>query len=509
MLESLNSNTLEYIKLTPEEMEKRGILGRLQGIIADTKNPTRNGRKYGRELWENVFNNPIMQEKIKNHCCFGELNHPADREETDLTKVAICLAEQPKVGKDGNLYGVFDIINSPNGAILKTLCDYGCNIGISSRGTGDVITDDEGNDIVDPETYECECFDAVLIPAVESARLQYVTESLGNKKTMKQALLEDYNNATPEGKSIIKETLNNLNIDINASDSDNNKEVLTEDVKKEEAKDNGSEVIKVLQEAVKGKSNLEKEVKSLQEKLAVSNAKVDELKEELDRSKSTTIRLSETSLKTKELTKRISELETSEGELKRMNEALKKRVSGLRESKFNESKKLREEFDRKENEKINKLQESLENQKNAYEKQISELKEELAKAKQLTESRDKTTSKEITESKKLAESYKNLAQDIAEKYISMRAKNLGVTPNEIKNRLSESYTTEDIDQVCEDLRAYSIRISKLPFNVEKGVKMKVTESQDQPIKKLGIKKGFVNDDDLVDEELINWAGLKK
>ena len=48
MLESFKGNTLEYQKLTEEEMQQRGILGRLVGVIADSKNPTRNGRLYGR-----------------------------------------------------------------------------------------------------------------------------------------------------------------------------------------------------------------------------------------------------------------------------------------------------------------------------------------------------------------------------------------------------------------------------------------------------------------------------
>ena len=508
MLESLNTNTFEYIKLSPEEMKKRGILGRLQGVIADTKNPTRNGRTYGKALWENVFENPIMQEKIKNRCCFGELNHPEERTETDLTKVAICLAEQPKLGKDGNLYGIFDILPTPNGNILKTLCDYGCNIGISSRGTGDVIEDENGNEIVDPDTYECECFDAVLIPAVETARLNYVTESLNTKKTLKQALLEDLNKAEPDKRVIMEETLKNLNIDINTDNSDNNKQVLKED-KKKEANNDGSEVIKVLQEAVKGKSNLEKEVKSLQEKLAVSNAKVDELKEELERAKSTSIRLSDSSLKTKELTKKVSSLEETIKEQKRVNESLKKRISDLRGSKFNEGKKLQEELTRKKEEtdkEVKKLQEQLEAQKNAYEKQISKLNENLKK---VNEGQVKDLNKKLTESQKTSEKYQRLAQDIADKYIAMRAKNLGVTPNEIINRLNESYTTDDIDKVCEDLRNYSIRISKLPFNVEKGVKMRVTESQEQKIKSLGFKGNSVNEDDLVDDTLIELAGLTK
>lgn len=50
MLESVNTNLFEYQKLSPEEQEKRHILGRLTGVIADLKNPTRNGRLYNEEL---------------------------------------------------------------------------------------------------------------------------------------------------------------------------------------------------------------------------------------------------------------------------------------------------------------------------------------------------------------------------------------------------------------------------------------------------------------------------
>jgi hypothetical protein len=87
MLESLNKNeAFEYKKLSPEEMKARGILGQLVGPCADFINPTRNGRGYGEELWEKVFDNPIVNEKIDNKCFFGELGHPAEREE-DVRRV--------------------------------------------------------------------------------------------------------------------------------------------------------------------------------------------------------------------------------------------------------------------------------------------------------------------------------------------------------------------------------------------------------------------------------------
>ena len=217
MLESFNTDKFEYKRLSSEEQEKRGILGRLFGKIADTKNPTRNGRKYSNQLWENVFDDPIMQEKIDNHLLLGELGHPEDREEIDISKAAICMSERPKKGKDGFLYGVFDILNTPNGKILKSLCDYGCNVAISSRGSGDVIYDDNGDEAVDPDTYVCETFDIVLVPGVEQARLQYVNEALDTKKrnkTLRQKLTEDIDKASAEDKKIMEETLKDLDINL-------------------------------------------------------------------------------------------------------------------------------------------------------------------------------------------------------------------------------------------------------------------------------------------------------
>lgn len=229
MIERLKKNEkFEYQKFTPEEMKAKGILGRLVGPCADFINPTRNGRKYNEKLWENVFANPIMQEKIKNGVCFGELGHPADRTETDMEKIAVCLREQPKKNSKGQLCAVFDILDTPNGRILKTLCDYGSTIGVSSRGTGDLITDEDGSEMVDPDTYECEAWDIVLVPAVETARLQYVTESLHSKTTLTEALINNIDSATDEEKEIMKETLDKLNISL-TEDKEEIKDIYKDD----------------------------------------------------------------------------------------------------------------------------------------------------------------------------------------------------------------------------------------------------------------------------------------
>lgn len=229
---------LNVCPLTEEEKQKRGILGRLFGPIATSLERTRNGRKYNKELWERALNDELFNEKIANKCLFLELGHPVDREEVDMTKVCACIPEMPKI-IDGDLCAYVDILDTPNGKILKTLCDYGFVPGISSRGSGDVLA----NDDVDPETFFLETFDIVNIPAVKKARLS-VCESLNasKSKSLKQALTESMNTASQEDQAIMKEALDKLNIEVEdeatelakaddipwASDAFEDAEVLTE-----------------------------------------------------------------------------------------------------------------------------------------------------------------------------------------------------------------------------------------------------------------------------------------
>lgn len=641
MLENLISNQFKYKKLTEAEQQTRGILGRLVGPIADTVNPTRNGRKYSPKLWENVFENPIMKEKIANRCCFGELNHPADRTEIDVEKVAICLAEQPKKGKDGLLYGVFDILNTPNGKILKALCDYGCNIGISSRGQGDLITDECGDEAVDPDTYDCECFDAVLIPGVESARLKYVTENLDtHKKSLKDMLTESVNSATDDAKVIMKETLKELNLDIGEAkkvedeediideveesdiiddevevkaeekvdtdteqeveaqetaetDEKDNTEIEVVDAEKEEVEDSDadeeddeeddeeeitdeeifldflannfeedkikkvckildieiegeeaeddeeevtdedkdsdadvketsdedindkekseqseeelkeaiddgtSSLIISLKEALKSKSDLENIVKSLQEKLAVSDAKVDGLNEDCERYKSAIARLSTLAKSTNDLKQNVSALEESLTEKESIIKSQKTRIARLVEArKANITEKANSE---------EILNESLSKNKQNYEAKINTLNEQLAtktkesedkdtKISQLTESIEKTSS--------IKESYRKLANKAVNKYIDVKADMLGLVAKDIKRKLGESYTLEDVDQVCEDLKSYQLNVSKLPFSIDRQVSVRVNESAKRPNV---MSKSFEDDD--VDSGLIKLANF--
>lgn len=536
MLEAFNGK-LTYDKLSKDEMANRGILGRLNGVIADGNTPTRNGRKYSTKLWENVFENPIVREAIDNRLCLGELGHPTGRTETDIEKVCICLNGYPKLAQDGKLYGNFDILDTPNGRILNTLCNYGANIGVSSRGEGDLYTDDYGDECVDEDTYQFECFDAVLIPAVESARMNYMTESLSNKKSLTEALTKELDKANEKDKRIMTETLHNLGLLENKveetykvkrtndsfiiTDQDGNflkefkdEESATdyaneleygedngpEDVTSDEPLDipeteidNDESMMEELQEALAAKDDLEKQLIEVRKQLSVSNAKERSYEDKINKLERSVRRLSEN-------TQKVSGLETR---VTQLSEALEKSTKEIANYKANSV---------KEKEVKGNLTESLTNTRNelkslkkeisSKDKYIGTLEEELENVKDSNESEAKLLAEQLDKQRKATKKYKEISSICVEKYIGTKAQMIGVSPEEIKNQLPTSYNFNDIDKICEGLRQYRTNISKLPFQVNTSSRIQVRQS-----KQVNESLGYDDDDDL--SSLMQLAGLDK
>ena len=612
MLESLQNENLEYQKLSQEEQQKRGILGRLVGIVADFIAPTRNGRHYSEELWEKVFDDPIMKERIENGVCFGELCHPTDREETDMEKVAVCMPEVPKKNKDGKLTAVFDILDTPNGRILKTLCDYGSTLGVSSRGSGDTFMGRDGNEEVDPDSYTCQGFDIVLIPAVKSARLQYVTESLNtsNKKSLRESLQDIVSKASDNDKKVMEETIKDLDIDLNEEKSEkevlyiikdkhgnqlsrptpddselwdrvedrdpdgrrglkvvvytgeslteklnpydldivlkkmkayleeweeihdkdyseawvtpeeiknlekvvsylhiieNEKPDLLEDIENsdvsldidEVTEDNtvvDNEVMfEELQKVLKQKQESDQKVIDLNEKLSVCYAKEENANNRIEALKSQVEKLTEGSNQAAALKTKVSKLEEDLNLKTKELENLTKRIS----TNVNARKALTEDVNSK-NEVITKLNEELKTSSNTIQSlntQIEDLKKDL----QLNKN---SYSKKLEKSNKLVENYKKITTNVVNRYIESQALKLGISSNEIKNKLPESYNIDDIDSICEDLQSYKLNMSKLPFSTMQSVKVTPKSIKTESL----LPKGA--EDDFVDAQLLSLLEKK-
>lgn len=534
-MNKIKTEDFKYQKLSPEEQKSRGILGRLVGVCADFNHATRNDRTYNEQLWENVFNSELMKEKIANKVCFGELGHPEDREEVDMEKIAICLTEQPKKNDKGQLVAVFDILNTPNGKILKALCDYGSNIGISSRGTGDVHTDANGDEIVDPDTYNCECFDAVLIPAVKEARLQYVTECLNAKKynkTLKQRLCEEVEKAPEENKSIMTETLSDLGISlsdenkketklnesassytsaINAindcvfEDGDEDTTVIKERLQEiinyckdiandynillEECNNEScshideetepkvvddkfnTELAAEFQESLQKLSVLEKANLSLQEKLSVCNAKEKQLESTTAQYKKAVVNLSDNAKQVKGLTQRVNMLAK---ELKAKDEKLHSTTAHLDEAA--------EACDRMRT----KLAEAAK-KLSRYERDVNSLNEQLEnKEGQLVEAAQKN--------KRL----RAALQESKNSYLNTKAEMYGLSSKEVQSKLSESYSLKDVDKICESLSNQRLNLNSMPIKFN-NAHVKSFKSDENNY----ITRNITNNDDEVTSTLLN------
>ena len=599
-MDAKNKKVLEALQMQPlseEEKASRHILGRLYGPIATCKEGTRNGRKYNKELWEKALADDIFKEKLATKSLFLELGHPADREETDMTCVCACIPEMPKIVND-DLYAYVDILDTPNGRLLKTFCDYGFVPGISSRGSGDIMANDE----VDPETFFLETWDIVQLPAVKKARLT-MCESLNNKKSLKAALQESYDAANEKDKKVMKETLDNLDIKLDETVEDeipvedpeapieetlveaedtpveeteeapaeevevsveeekpvedaaeeapealtvgafadelkdydkelplewkpividgkeypieavafddsedgkilaevsyalpeeeiaiNDEEAVAEEpaekepeIPAEEAGDAGEdEVIESLKEAVRQKDLLENEVRDLKNQKTVSDAEVQGLKEELEKYKGGFMRVSELASKST----------TLEKEKKALTEQLNLKNAEIKDLKS----KVENHASLTESAKAEKVK-------------VNELTEKLAKVQAEAEETEKTLTEALEASRKkaqdrtnLAKSYKAKYDAVVERYIANKAKMLGVRPQDITSKLAESYSLDDIDNVCNDL----LEESRPQFGLVGGnPRVRVNESVKSEKKVIDPDNGYEIDDDL-----LILAGLK-
>ena len=273
----------------------------------------------------------------------------------------------------------------------------------------------------------------------------------------------------------------------NIENSDEEDSEQKEETEEDKAVDEGLDsIVNSLQEALSKNSDLENTVRILQEKLAVSDAKVNEINEECNRLKNSMSRMSDLVKTRATLKENVSTLEKSLNEKEALINEQKVKIAKLVESK--------KETVRSSNE----LNENLTNLKTSYEKQIQALNEQISSSKTENEKQISTLTENLNKANSLKESYKKLANKTVNKYIEVKANIIGQTPADIKRKLGESYTLEDVDQVCEDLKAYSLNVSKLPFEVTKKVGVRVTESTNTRMMNNTTKKSAIYDDEVSD-----------
>ena len=499
-------NNLSY----KSESKRKGVLGTLEGICADCIRATRNGRKYDDAVWQHAFNDPIVKEHFACGGIFGQLGHPKEdqSENEEFNNIAICMPEPPVKGPDGRLRGRWDILDTPNGRILKCLCDYGYKIGISSRGNGDVVTDFDGNESVDPDTFEFKAFDAVLLPAVKEARLNLVTESLNDKeKNLKKALKESIDNSNDIDKAVMLQTLDDLGIDyIQPSENEegNNDDIVV-DYQPEVADNNGMDLVDNLQAALKEINDLKMQLFDLNEKISVSNTKEIRLENQISKLQNA-LKKSRESSKVAEAMKHqlLSMKEQLENSVleqqrqKKLAESYKNKLEQVKSSKtqLDESVSTDKKVIQSLNNKIKSLQESLDSKNSKDNTLVESLKTELTNLKHDSQIKNSQYIKKLNESNETVLKYKKIAKIAVDKYIECKSTALGISADDVKSRLNESFSFKEIDNICESLRGYNLNISKLPFQVGDIKKVSMKENLQQ--------KAITNPDDVVDKSILDY-----
>ena len=152
--------------------EKKGLANTMfiKGpfLMAERKN--KNGRVYKiDEMIKEVTR--YTNDMIKPCRSLGELNHPTS---VEINPERACHIVT-ELRQEGNLfYGKSKILNTPMGAIVRTLIQDGVKLGISSRALGKLTENGDHNDVTDLRLI---CMDVVHDPSVETAFVDGILES--------------------------------------------------------------------------------------------------------------------------------------------------------------------------------------------------------------------------------------------------------------------------------------------------------------------------------------------
>ena len=81
-----------------------------------------NGRKYPREIaTKKILNKTIKDKLAKGQALLGEIDHPKDRFITDMDYVAIATTNLWYEEEKDELWGTFDVLDTPRGRIVHYL----------------------------------------------------------------------------------------------------------------------------------------------------------------------------------------------------------------------------------------------------------------------------------------------------------------------------------------------------------------------------------------------------
>lgn len=149
-----------------EGMDGKGVL-KLKGIISEAEKLNKNNRIYPKKILEKEVKR--LQKLIEqNGPISGELDHPP----TMTVSLKNASHGLTKIWMEGNLvkgeFMVYDTPNCPAGRLASDLIRLGVKVGVSSRGSGNLIPIGESKVEVG-ENLRIKCWDLVADPSFDTA----------------------------------------------------------------------------------------------------------------------------------------------------------------------------------------------------------------------------------------------------------------------------------------------------------------------------------------------------
>ena len=151
-------------QLVKESIEKKTPL-LVSGIIQRAETKNQNERVYPSDVLIPEIKKYI-EGPIKERRALGELDHP-ESSVINLQNVSHNIVEIKVKGND--VYGTFEILDTPAGRILKELFANDITVGVSSRGMGSVEDNLNEGTLEVQDDFELLCCDFVSTPSTPGA----------------------------------------------------------------------------------------------------------------------------------------------------------------------------------------------------------------------------------------------------------------------------------------------------------------------------------------------------
>jgi hypothetical protein len=182
----IETSIFEYkpISLTEGKSPTGNLL--VQGILATCEVKNGNSRYYSKDLWQREINK--YMENVKANRALGELDHP----ESQIINLKNVSHNIKQIWWDGdNIMGTIEVLPTPSGNIVKSLCENRIPIGVSSRGMGSLKPMGEGMMEVQDD-FELLCWDFVSTPSNPGSFMYIDAEGKPLNENLKKSSTKDY-----------------------------------------------------------------------------------------------------------------------------------------------------------------------------------------------------------------------------------------------------------------------------------------------------------------------------